>query len=378
MASPLDVFVTEPTEIDLDVFLLWLSGEGVEKATEERLLRDPPSQYPKEFRDEFKSMLLSETQGFFRLFQILEPYLQLPSRLLKQGLVQLPSAVKQAMIQHYYAFDEPVVREFLGKKLSTKNRKDLDDVSEKTGISLKSCRRQFDNIKQVLQVVDDYEGSLVENIKAQFSLSDDLARSYASVVFINHNRFETQKKKLSHLLFSDFTFCASEMIKHWTAGSEGSHAVDDDLELDRVFLQELHDLRINMLDRVWIDRHLKLVVKDLRKQKCQPAYVKQVEQNFRTFMKSIISFGASLIHRKDLKDFFVDVTDDILIPLHQLNWGKEELQMFLKSVRGCFLECEQAHSKQTGRPRPKDRPWSIVYHRYLDTLNTCLLVLYKF
>ena len=53
----------------------------------------------------------------------------------------------RVLIEQYYAFDENVVREFLGKKLSSKNRKDLDDVSEKTGISLKSCRRQFDNIK---------------------------------------------------------------------------------------------------------------------------------------------------------------------------------------------------------------------------------------
>ncbi len=369
MASPLDVFVTEPTEIDLDVFCLWLSGEGVDEATEKRLAREPPSN---EF-DDYKDLLMSETRGYFRLFGILEPYLQLPSRLLKQGLVQLPLSVKQAMIQHYYAFDERVVREFLGKKLSTKNRKDLDDVSEKTRVPLKNCRRQFDNIKQVLQVVDDYEGSLVENIKAQFSLSEDLARSYASVVFINHNRFETQKKKLSHLLFSDFTYCASEMIDHWTAGSEGSHVMDDDLELDRVFLQELHDLRIGMLDRVWIDRHLKLILKDLRKQKCHPSYVKQVEQNGRSFLKSIISFGASLIHRKDLKDFFVDVTDDILIPFHQLGWGREDVRMFLLSVRGCYLECEQVHS----RPATKGIPWSCVYMRYLDTLNNCLLALYK-
>ena len=84
-------------------------------------------------------------------------------------------------------------------------------------------------------------------------------------MFISHNRFETNKKKLAHLTFTDFTNCASEMIDHWTAGSEGSHAVDDDLEIDRDFLQELHDLKLNMIDRVWIDRQQKLILKDLRK-----------------------------------------------------------------------------------------------------------------
>ena len=42
----------------------------------------------------------------------------------------------------YYQFDKEVVRELLGKKLTGRLRKDLDDVSEKTNITLKSCRRQ--------------------------------------------------------------------------------------------------------------------------------------------------------------------------------------------------------------------------------------------
>lgn len=42
----------------------------------------------------------------------------------------------------YYTFDEAFVREVLGKKLSKGTKKDLDDISAKTGITLKSCRRQ--------------------------------------------------------------------------------------------------------------------------------------------------------------------------------------------------------------------------------------------
>lgn len=42
----------------------------------------------------------------------------------------------------YYQFDEVVIREIIGKKLSGRNRKDLDDVSEKTRRSIKKCRRQ--------------------------------------------------------------------------------------------------------------------------------------------------------------------------------------------------------------------------------------------
>ena len=68
----------------------------------------------------------------------------------------------------YYEFNDSVIRELLGKKLTSKNRKDMDEVAEKTGISLKSCRRQYDNVKRIFKAVEDMPGSLVSNIKQIF------------------------------------------------------------------------------------------------------------------------------------------------------------------------------------------------------------------
>ena len=44
--------------------------------------------------------------------------------------------------RRYYEFDSSFAREVLGKKLSKGTKRDLEDVSSKTGVSLKSCRRQ--------------------------------------------------------------------------------------------------------------------------------------------------------------------------------------------------------------------------------------------
>lgn len=76
----------------------------------------------------------------------------------------------------YYEFNDNVIREILGKKLSSKNRKDLDEVVEKTSVNLKSCRRQYDNIKRVYKTVEDLPGSLVINIKQHFLLPEELAK----------------------------------------------------------------------------------------------------------------------------------------------------------------------------------------------------------
>jgi hypothetical protein len=46
-------------------------------------------------------------------------------------------------------------------------------------------------------------------------------RQYAAIVFIANNRFETGKKKLSHLTFEDFVFCANQMITNWSYSSAG-------------------------------------------------------------------------------------------------------------------------------------------------------------
>lgn len=47
---------------------------------------------------------------------------------------------KIIIINRYYSVDDVVVRELLGKKLSSRHRKDLDEVADKTGVKLKSCR----------------------------------------------------------------------------------------------------------------------------------------------------------------------------------------------------------------------------------------------
>jgi hypothetical protein len=109
----------------------------------------------------------------------------------------------------YYEIDDIVVREFLGKKLSSKHRKDLDEVSEKTSIAIKSCRlvliiiyqisfmfikicfknkfdfrRQFDNVKRVFKAVEELQGSVIQNISSIFLLSEDLAKYVKMFIYI--------------------------------------------------------------------------------------------------------------------------------------------------------------------------------------------------
>lgn len=84
----------------------------------------------------------------------------------------------------------------------------MDEVAEKTGVRLKSCRRQFDNVKRIFKVVEEMPGRVTNNIRQYFLLPDELARKYAVIVFVACLRFETAKRRIQYLNFTDFFECS--------------------------------------------------------------------------------------------------------------------------------------------------------------------------
>lgn len=81
-----------------------------------------------------------------------------PLHLFKSVRKYLKFLYSVLFLNRYYEIDDIVVREFLGKKLSSKHRKDLDEVSEKTSIAIKSCRFVFliISFKVSFQVLNNY------------------------------------------------------------------------------------------------------------------------------------------------------------------------------------------------------------------------------
>uniref|UniRef100_A0A8C9ANA5 FGF1 intracellular binding protein n=1 Tax=Prolemur simus TaxID=1328070 RepID=A0A8C9ANA5_PROSS len=147
MTSELDIFVGNTTLIDEDVYRLWLDGYSVSDAVALRVRSGILEQ-----TGATAAVLQSDTMDHYRTFHMLERLLHAPPKLLHQLIFQIPPSRQALLIERwsvassastrYYAFDEAFVREVLGKKLSKGTKKDLDDISTKTGITLKSCRRQ--------------------------------------------------------------------------------------------------------------------------------------------------------------------------------------------------------------------------------------------
>ncbi|XP_028658729.1 fibroblast growth factor (acidic) intracellular binding protein a [Erpetoichthys calabaricus] len=355
MSVELDVFVGNTTIMDEEVYQLWLDGYTVNDAVSIRMKSGILEQF-----GTTEDVLESDTMDHYRTFQMTERLLHHPSKLVNQVLFQIPPHRQAMLIERYYAFDEAFVREVLGKKLSKGTKKDLDDVSAKTGITLKSCRRQFDNFKRVFKVVEEMKGPLVENVQCNFLLSDKLARDYAAIVFFANSRFETGKKKLQYLTFEDFAFCACQLIQNWTVGAVDNMVEDMDVDLDKEFLQDLKDLKILITDKDMLDQHKSLVCTGLRG-KIQ--VFNEMEGNFKNLSRGLINIAAKLTNTKDVRDFFIDLVEKVIEPCKADRWLISDVRAFL--------------TQYTNSARALDGfKHQAVWERYMCVIKSCILKMY--
>ena len=208
---------SDPMTIDMDLFSLWTNGYTRQEASKRFA-----SLVPSSVADIPFNLLQLEVAEQYNLFNYLERFFQSPPLLNSPIMSSISPEQKESLLEHYYAFNKDVMREILGRKMSAKLRKDMEDVSEKTGIALHSCRRQFDNVKNILKTLEDVEDSLLNVLKNQFHFSEALVEKYYPLVFVFLERFEITKKKLNYLNFDDLMICADHILGRWTSGGEGT------------------------------------------------------------------------------------------------------------------------------------------------------------
>lgn len=151
-------------------------------------------------------LIASDVLDHYRTYSLLERFLFTPLKLAEQPSFQLEVQSQQLLIDkyahecsrrrncatfgnlsesycnvllfscRYYNLDDTVAREILGKKLSSRYRKDLDEVADRTSVRLKSVRRQFDNVKRIFKCVEELPGNVTNNIRTSFLLPEELAR----------------------------------------------------------------------------------------------------------------------------------------------------------------------------------------------------------
>lgn len=353
MLSEVDVFISNYTLVDPEIYQLWVDGHTSSDAVNILNQRGICQQTNAPLE-----LVASDVLDHYRTYALLEKLLHTPTKLASEQLAfQIEPQTSQMLIEMYYEFDDVVIRELLGKKITSKSRKDMDEVAEKTGITLKSCRRQYDNVKRVFKTVEDLPGSLATNIKQHFLLSEDLAKRYAAVVFIACLRFEMNKRKLQFLTFPDLYHCANSMMSSWTYRCVGSEYFDTDL--DREFLQELSECRV-LLEN---DKHHKhLVCFKLKPMLLDRSY-QELDINFRSYSRAILGIGCNLHRSRELRFFFLELVERCIEPWRQVNWTHSDLRNFLAVYTQCALDMDVLREGEL-----RD-----AFERYMTVVTCCLL-----
>ncbi|KAL7749874.1 hypothetical protein RI367_004750 [Sorochytrium milnesiophthora] len=270
----------------------------------------------------------------YRSFELMEHYLHNPRYFSTQFYFSLKREMMQAIVERYYLFDESVMRELLGKKLNSRSRKDLDDVADRTGVPLGSCRRQFDNVKRVMKRVEDIAGDVATILHTEFLLR------YACINFINNLRLDTQKRKLNLFTFADFEYCAAVFMKHWTPTSAGSQTTDD---IDEMIAQDAREVRaVFLASKDLLDEYRSVVTRQLSASTdpTSPATVSsssdQIQTQFRTLVRNVLSIGAGLSQSKEMKDIFIDLVEKVVEPCIAMGWTQPDVDAFFQALISQF------------------------------------------
>lgn len=357
MYAEVDVFISNYTLVDPDIYGLWIEGYTSTEAV--TMLKQKGVA---QIMGAPLELIVSDVLDHYRTYSLLERLLALPTKLSEQPSFQLEPQSRSLLIEKYYALDDYVAREILGKKLSSRYRKDLDEVAEKTGVRIKSCRRQFDNVKRIFKMVEEMPGSVTNNIKTNFLLSDELARKYAAIVFIACLRFETTKRKLQYLNFSDFYECSQAIMTFWTYTYQHSGPEYYDTEMDKEFLLDLRELRC-LLDKEKEIKHLVSI--RLKPTLLERAY-QELDINFRSYWRSIITIACSLHRTRELKCLFLELSERLIEPWRQNNWLLEQVKSFLPALTQSVLDLEVS----------RDQEIRCLWDRYMQVISTCLIRMY--
>ncbi|KAL5037742.1 hypothetical protein, variant [Batrachochytrium dendrobatidis JEL423] len=263
----------------------------------------------------------------YRNFEILEGFLHHPHHLTTQPIFPLPQSTKQFLIDSYYGFDERVIREILGKKLTSRVRKELEDVCQRTRVPIIGCRRMFDNLKRIIKRVEDCDGDMVSVIQRDFVLPYSLSSQYANIIFINNYRFDTSKKRLAHLRFYDFEYVASILMTYLTASPKTVLE-----EFDAVLTQDSREIKTiifnskDTLEQFRIAMTLHLAALDQ-----QHIMEKAGANALKIILRNIITLGASLSNNREIRDLFAAIQEKIVDPGVSFGWAASDMDVFLSA-----------------------------------------------
>lgn len=118
---------------------------------------------------------------------------------------------------------------------------------------------------------------------------------------------------------------------------------------------------------VWLS-HYSLVLVRLKDSLLERGY-QELEVNFRNYWRSIITIATSIHRSRELRNFFLDLTEKLIEPWKMNNWSENQVKDFLGAITKCVLDLQSFGQTSGSEVR-------CLWDRYMNVLNVCLLRMY--
>lgn len=315
--------MANPMVIQADLFGEWLRGHGDGDALEAFAARRNLERCPE---------LQALVQSQFRAFELLEQHLQRPRFFIDQCLFPLPLEIKRTLLEHYYSFDQAIARELLDKKMSSRGRRDLDEICAQTGQPLASIRRQFESIKRVQRRVEELPGDLHSNIQRKFLLSKSLSAQYATLALLNKHRIEIGRRKVALSTPAVFE-CAEALFFNLTLPAKTS-------EFDYLLAREIRELRTagfggsveDLIDAL-VEGLFAVAGDNTDLVDCILARLEPHDYRLlHRLVDSTLQLGSGLSQAKEVRDLVIDMHDTFARPLLAAGFQRPEIETLFEAL----------------------------------------------
>ena len=288
----------------------------------------------------------------YRLFNYLEPMLHNPSYFIATDLLNITANAKIVIVQTYYQLTDTYVRELLGKKLTSRTKKEIEEnvVNEK----------QFDNLKYITKRLEELQPGEkgIQVLINDFCFQQELAVQYCHVSFLCIHRIECLHKKLRFLNFNDFMFMCSCMMSNWQPS-----LLDPTGDLEMYFSKDLKSLRLVIMTKEGYESFKSTLNEKLKFQITQP-------NNFRNLIRNLIYIGSMLDHSKYFRLFFLDLVNKVLDGLLSLKLSLKELESLFLAIFQCFGLEDIELNDQSSMPVYQERTCGyLVKHPSMDSVS---------
>ncbi|KAG0263641.1 hypothetical protein DFQ27_001652 [Actinomortierella ambigua] len=322
--------VTTSSAVVLDdsILRMWLKGHTVEQTAAAKMPEIQPAVPLRVLRSYITSQ--------YRTYEMMHHYLHHPRHFAGQFMFPLSPEAIRHLITRYYSFDEAVIRELLGKKLSSRTRKDLDE---------------FDNLKRIMKKVEDAEGRpLVTDIEHKFLLPHDLACQYAQILFMANNKIDTSRKRLQCYQFKDFEYCSAVLMEYWTP----KHTIDTLPDFDQQLAQDIRDLKSHLLnDRAVLD-DFRMRISQLLSRSSQhhPPVLERIQSQFKVILRHMLSIGAMITQPKEVRSIFVELAEKLVDAFIAVGWSPTDMQLFFGALISEFSQLTSLTARFRERYEP--------------------------